>query len=84
MNIGVIGCGRIADAHIMIYQFMENTKVMAVADVNLEKAKEIAAKYKVKKVFRDYAFSPLIYPAIIMTLAIGVNGMAFMNLNKIK
>jgi len=38
----------------MIYQFMENTKVMAVADVNLEKAKEIAAKYKVKKVFRDY------------------------------
>lgn len=54
MNIGVIGCGRIADAHIMIYQFIEDAKVTAVADINLENAKKIAAKYKVEKVFKDY------------------------------
>ena len=54
MKIGVIGCGRIADAHIMIYQHIKDVKVVAVADINLKNAKKIAAKYKIEKTLKDY------------------------------
>ena len=54
MNIGVIGCGRIADAHLRLYKFMKDVRVAAVADINLENAKGTASKHRVERVFEDY------------------------------
>jgi UDP-N-acetylglucosamine 3-dehydrogenase len=54
MNIGVVGCGRIADAHLMIYRFIKGAKVKAVTDINIENAKKLAVKYKIEKTFNDY------------------------------
>jgi len=54
MNVGVIGCGRIADAHMMLYNYMADVRVKAVTDINLENAKRLATKYKVERIFRDY------------------------------
>ena len=54
MKVGIIGCGGIAPAHIRVYQNMKNVKVVGVCDLNLEKAKNLANKFRVDKTFRNY------------------------------
>jgi len=55
MKIGLIGCGRIAAHHMNVYRFIKDTQVVAVSDVNSQKAKNLAGKYDVKNVFSNYA-----------------------------
>ena len=55
MNIGLIGCGGIANGHMSVYQKTENATVVAVSDTNLEKARIFAEKYGIGKYFSDYA-----------------------------
>jgi UDP-N-acetylglucosamine 3-dehydrogenase len=55
MNIGVIGCGEIAQGHIWVYQKIKDAKVVAVADKDLNRAKATAARFGVDKFFSDYA-----------------------------
>jgi len=54
MKVGVIGCGGIAPSHIQVYQGLKNVKVVALCDLNLEKAKNLAARFEIEKTFRDY------------------------------
>ena len=54
MKIGIIGCGGIAPVHIQVYQNLKNVKVVGLCDLNLEKAKNLAAKFQIGKTFRDY------------------------------
>ena len=54
MNIGIIGCGNIANVHMGAYRGIENANVIAVSDIDLERAKTFAAKYKIGKSFADY------------------------------
>ena len=54
MKIGVIGCGGIAPIHIQVYQNLKNVKVVSLCDLNLEKAKNLAAKFRIEKTFEDY------------------------------
>ena len=54
MKVGVIGCGGIAPYHIQAYQSLKNVKVVALCDLNPEKAKNLAAKFEIEKTFRDY------------------------------
>jgi predicted dehydrogenase len=54
MKIGLIGCGRIARAHMMIYQYIKNARVLAVSDVDLDKARIFANNYGIEKVFTNY------------------------------
>lgn len=54
MKIGIIGCGGIAPAHIKVYQRLKNVEVVGLCDLNLGKAKSLAARFQIKKTFRDY------------------------------
>jgi predicted dehydrogenase len=54
VKVGLIGCGRIANSHMRVFQYIGNIEVVAVSDVNLERAKFFAAKHSVAKVFADY------------------------------
>lgn len=48
LRVGVIGCGSIAQyRHLPEYQLNKNVELVAVCDINEERAKEIAGKYGV-------------------------------------
>jgi predicted dehydrogenase len=53
MNVGIIGCGRVANIHMNAYKAIDNAKVVAVADADINKAKAFAETYKIEKVFSD-------------------------------
>lgn len=54
MKVGLIGCGGIAPIHIKVYQSLNNVEVTALCDLNLDRAKNLAAKFNIKKTFGDY------------------------------
>ena len=55
VNIGVIGCGGIAQgAHMPGYSKLPKAKMVACCDVDAKKAKEAAEKFDIGKVFTDY------------------------------
>ncbi|MGB9683902.1 MAG: Gfo/Idh/MocA family protein [Candidatus Bathyarchaeales archaeon] len=54
MNVGLIGCGRVAHIHMKAYQAINKAKVVAVADADINKAKAFAETYKIEKIFSDY------------------------------
>lgn len=54
MNVGLVGCGGVANFHAKIYQFIKDAEIVAVADINLEKARSFASKFKIKRYFSTY------------------------------
>ena len=54
MKVGVIGCGGIAPLHIRVYQKLRDVEVVGLCDLNEERAKSLAARFQVKKTFKDY------------------------------
>jgi predicted dehydrogenase len=55
VNIGIIGCGGIAQgAHMPGYSKLPKAKMVACCDVDAKKAKEAAGKFGIGKVFTDY------------------------------
>jgi predicted dehydrogenase len=54
MRVGVIGCGGIAPAHIQVYKSLENVNLVSLCDLNLERAKALASKFRVKKTYGNY------------------------------
>jgi len=54
MKVGLIGCGGIANLHLKVFKIMKNVDIVGVCDLKLEKAKDTARRFKVKKIFRDY------------------------------
>ena len=54
MNIGLIGCGRVAELHMLAYKNIPEANVIAVSDINIDRAKTFAHKYNIKKAFKDY------------------------------
>lgn len=56
LKMGIIGVGGIAqDRHIPAYlHFKEKVDIVAVQDLNQERAKEVAEKYNIEHVFSDY------------------------------
>lgn len=54
LNVGVIGVGLQGESHVEKFCYFENSKVVAVADINPKRVKEVAAKYKVPHAFTDY------------------------------
>jgi predicted dehydrogenase len=54
VNIGLVGCGGVANYHALIYRFIEDASVVAVTDVNLEKAKLFARKNRIEKCFGNH------------------------------
>lgn len=55
LKLGIIGCGRIAQAHLEAIGYLKNiSAVVAFSDVIEDKARETAAKVNVKKFYQDY------------------------------
>jgi UDP-N-acetyl-2-amino-2-deoxyglucuronate dehydrogenase len=54
MNVGLIGCGRVAHIHMDAYKKMSKVNVVAVSDVDINRAKAFAELYKIEKGFSDY------------------------------
>lgn len=55
MNVGLIGCGRVAHIHMNAYKAMENVNVVAVTDTDIKRAKAFAVPYKIGKTFSSIA-----------------------------
>ncbi|MGI6715618.1 MAG: Gfo/Idh/MocA family protein [Eubacteriales bacterium] len=54
VNVGIIGTGGIAGFHMAGYKANPNAKVVAVCDIDYEKAKRFAAAHGVPNVYADY------------------------------
>jgi len=54
MKVGLIGCGGIANIHMGAYKRIKDVEVVAVCDLNIERAKILAKKFGVRRVFDDY------------------------------
>jgi len=54
LNVGVIGVGVQGVSHVEIFQFLDNTRVVAIADVNEKRARSVARRFGVRKVFSDF------------------------------
>jgi predicted dehydrogenase len=54
MDIGLIGCGRVSGFHMCAYRHIPETNVIAVSDIDLERAKAFAQRHRVKNAFEDY------------------------------
>ncbi len=53
IKIGIIGTGSISEQHIEAYKNNENVELYAFCDINEERLKFMADKYKVKRTFTD-------------------------------
>ncbi|MBQ9408054.1 MAG: Gfo/Idh/MocA family oxidoreductase [Clostridia bacterium] len=52
IKVAIIGAGNIArSCHMPAYQRMDGVEVVAVADINLERAKDMAAKFNIPQAF---------------------------------
>jgi len=55
IKVGIIGAGGIAQyGHIERFQKLENSSLQAIADTNLERAKEVAKKYNIPHSYANY------------------------------
>jgi len=54
MNVGLVGCGRVSEIHMSAFKNIPEANVVAVSDINIEKAKAFAQKYSVNKAFKGY------------------------------
>lgn len=54
LNIGIIGCGRIADLHYLGYQYTEGARIFAVCDSNPEVAEARKREWNAVKSYTDF------------------------------
>jgi len=54
MNVGLIGCGRIAQVHTRAYRSMKNVEVLAISDLDINKAKAFAREQRISGVYSNY------------------------------
>lgn len=54
VKVGIIGAGNISEYHVQGYKELPNVELVAVCDLDKEKAEEYADKHNIKNVFTDY------------------------------
>ena len=54
INFGVIGCGNVSGTYLYTLDKNKDSKVVAVADSDIEKAKKSAETFGIKKTYKDY------------------------------
>ena len=54
IKAGVVGVGIQGEQHVKAYKLHPNVNLVAVCDLNINRAKAIAEKYGIGKVYRDY------------------------------
>ena len=66
LRVAVIGCGAIAQRrHLPEYASRKDVEIIAVVDIKRNRAKEIAAQYKVPKFFTDYRKALALKPDLV-------------------
>ena len=53
-RVGVVGCGVSSDEHLRIYSRLKNVTLASVYDIDSEKAREKARRYRVREISKDY------------------------------
>ena len=53
-NIGIIGAGAISESHVNAYLNNPQCRVVAIADLNLSLAEEMAKKHEIPRFYSDY------------------------------
>jgi len=53
VNVGLVGCGRVSEIHMNAYKNIQEVDVIAVSDINLERAEAFAQKHKIPKAYDD-------------------------------
>ena len=53
MDVGLVGCGRVSEIHMNAYKNIPEANVIAVSDINIDRAKEFAQKYGIKRIYND-------------------------------
>ena len=53
MNVGLVGCGRVSEIHMNTYKNIPEANVIAISDINIDRAKAFAQKYGIKKIDND-------------------------------
>ena len=53
LNVGLVGCGRVSDIHMNAYKNIPEANVIAIADINLDRARAFAQKWRIPKVYDD-------------------------------
>ena len=53
MNIGLVGCGRVSEIHMNAYKNIPQAKVIAVSDINIDRARTFAQKYHIEKAYNE-------------------------------
>ena len=54
MRVGLIGCGGIAPLHLGVYKNLKNVQIASVCDLNLERARSLAAEFRIEKTYDNY------------------------------
>src|SRR5262249_32746328 len=54
LNVGIIGCGRIAEHHLRFIAKTEGTRVTALSDTNLANARCFAEQYSVPNIYSSH------------------------------
>ena len=54
LQVGVIGAGSISEMHVSSYANNPNVRLVAIADLNEERAKDKAEKFGAERVYTDY------------------------------
>ena len=54
MNVGLVGCGRVSEIHMCAYRHIPEANVVAVSDINLDRAKAFAQRHGIKKAYKNY------------------------------
>lgn len=54
VRLGIIGAGLIGDLHALVYSRLPQVNLVAVCDVDEQRANDLAKKYGVKHVYKDY------------------------------
>ena len=56
-NIGLIGCGNIAETYFRAQDYFNNINFVACADINLDAAKKTSQQFKKVRFLTDFRYS---------------------------
>ncbi|RKY90861.1 hypothetical protein DRQ15_06390 [candidate division KSB1 bacterium] len=53
INIAMLGCGGVAHLYLPVFKYLEEAQLVALVDIDKEKAKYLAERYGIEKVYSD-------------------------------
>ena len=74
VKFGLIGCGKVSQRHINVINALENAQLVAVADINMKLAEQVAKENNMSRLIFLFSGSVILLPnAITITKATSAN-----------